>query len=131
MNIEDFPDPSEPVHSLRARDRWQAITELMDALVAAGKINARHRAAIESAVVRRETAMSTATGSGFGMPHALTDLLKDPVAVFGRSKRGINFDAPDNKPVYKVCLFLTPSGHFQKHTKYLANIAKRLHKPDF
>ena len=131
MNFDDFPDPNPPVLDLNSRDRWQAITELLDALVASGKISRRHRPEIETAVVRREQALSTAIGSGIGLPHALTDLLKEPVAVFGRSERGINFDAPDKKPVFKVCLFLMPQGQFQKHVQLMASITKLLAKPDF
>lgn len=131
MNFNDFPDPHSPVLDLDSRDRWQAITELLDALVAAGKIPKRHRPEIESAVVRREQALSTAIGSGIGLPHALTDLLKEPLAVFGRSRRGINFDAPDRKPVFKVCLFLAPAGQFQKHVLLLSRIAKHLGRHDF
>jgi mannitol/fructose-specific phosphotransferase system IIA component (Ntr-type) len=130
-NAEDFLEPKPPVIQLKARDRWQAIVELMDALVAAGKITAHQRPAIENAVKRRETAMSTGIGFGVGIPHALSNLIKEPVAAFGRSKLGINFDAPDNKPVFKVCLFLTPAAQFSRHTQILASIAKRLHHPDF
>jgi len=131
MNVEEFPDPHSPVTDLKARDRWQAIVELLDHLVDSGKILPRNRPAIENAVKRREMAMSTGIGFGIGLPHALTDLIKEPVAAFGRSKTGINFESPDNKPVYKVCLFLTPASQFQKHTQVLANITKRLQKSTF
>jgi mannitol/fructose-specific phosphotransferase system IIA component (Ntr-type) len=131
MNIEDFPDPAEPVHSLRSRDRWQAISELMDLLVSAGKVSHHNRAKVEDAVKRRETILSTAIGSGIGIPHALTDLVKEPVVAFGRSKNGIRFDSHDNKPVFKVCLFLLPQGQFQKHVHLLAKVTKRLQQPDF
>src|SRR5579862_6452012 len=131
MNIEDFPDPAEPVHSLRARDRWQAISELMDILVSAGKVSHHHRTKVEEAVKRRETLLSTAAGSGIGIPHALTDLVKEPVVAFGRSKSGIRFDAHDNKPAFKVCLFLLPNSEFPKHVHLLARLTKLLQKRDF
>ena len=130
MNPEDFLDPGT-VLNLNARDQWHAISELLDALVAAGKITARNRPEIENAVRRREMAMSTGIGSGIGLPHTLTELVKEPVAAFGRSKRGINFDAPDKKPVFKVCLFLTPRALFSKHTQFLAAITKLLATRDF
>jgi mannitol/fructose-specific phosphotransferase system IIA component (Ntr-type) len=131
MSFDDFPNPNEQVHELAARNRWQAITELLDVLVAYGKIPQRDRLAIEKAVIRREQALSTSIGSGIGIPHALTDLVKEPLAVFGRSKRGINFDAPDKKPVFKICLFLLPEAQFQKHVHLLANITKHLNRPGF
>jgi mannitol/fructose-specific phosphotransferase system IIA component (Ntr-type) len=130
MSSEDFPDPKSPFHDLTARDRWHAISELMDLLVAQGKISSRNRLEIEKAVVRREMTMSTAVGWGVAIPHTLTELVKEPLAVFGRSKRGINFDAYDRKPVFKVCLFLVPQGQFERHVQFLSNITKLLHRKD-
>lgn len=131
MSSADFPDPNEPVYDLKSRDRWLAIGELLDLLVADRKISPRHRPALENAVVRREKTMSTALGWGVAIPHALTNLVKEPVVVLGRSKAGINFSSFDNKPVFKVCLFLLPEGQFQKHVHFLSNITKRLHRHDF
>ena len=67
-------------------------------------------------------------GFGIGIPHASTDLIYEVVGAFGRSQKGINFDALDNQPVKLVMLFLVPQGQFQKHLHTLANIAKLLHK---
>ena len=75
--------------------------------------------------------MSTGIGFGIGIPHASTDLIYDVVGAFGRSKKGVNFDALDNQPVNLVMLFLVPQGQFQKHLHTLANIAKLLHNKDF
>ena len=75
--------------------------------------------------------MSTGIGFGIGIPHASTDLIDDVVGALGRSKDGINFEALDNQPVILVVLFLVPQGQFQKHLHTLANIAKRLHNPEF
>ena len=51
--------------------------------------------------------------------------------LFGRSTKGVNFDALDNQPVKLVMLFLVPQGQFQKHLHTLANIAKILHNKEF
>ena len=75
--------------------------------------------------------MSTGIGFGIGIPHASTDLIYDVVGAFGRSKKGVNFDALDNQPVNLVMLFLVPQGQFQKHLHTLANIAKLLHNKEF
>src|SRR5262249_205330 len=48
----------------------------------------------------------------------------------GRSKKGIDFNSLDRKPVHMVVLFLIPQGQFQKHINTLANIAKLLHNAD-
>ncbi|HOY56899.1 MAG TPA: PTS sugar transporter subunit IIA, partial [Verrucomicrobiota bacterium] len=102
-----------------------------DCLVAAGKIKLEHRDAVIAVVRKRETSMSTGIGFGIGIPHASTDLISDVVGAFGRSRKGIQFDALDNQPVTLVMLFLVPQGQFQKHLHTLADIAKLLHRKDF
>ena len=116
---------------LQASDRWQAIDELIGALVATGKILPENRDPISAAVRKRELSMSTGIGFGIGIPHASTDLIFEVVGALGRSRKGVNFDALDNQPVKLVMLFLVPQGQFQKHLHTLANIAKLLHKADF
>ena len=116
---------------LKAADRWQAIDELIDHLVATGRIKPEDRDPIGAAVRKRESSMSTGIGFGIGIPHASTDLIFEVVGSLGRSPKGVNFDALDNQPVKLVMLFLVPQGQFQKHLHTLANIAKLLHKADF
>jgi mannitol/fructose-specific phosphotransferase system IIA component (Ntr-type) len=132
MNLGDILASKEQIVSeLKATNRWEAIDELIDTLVACGKIKSDHRQAIAAVVKKRETSMSTGIGFGIGIPHASTDLIYDVVGALGRSGKGVNFDALDNQPVNLVMLFLVPQGQFQKHLHTLANIAKLLHKKEF
>jgi len=131
MELGDILSKELILPDLRAKDRWEAIDELIDHLVANGKIAAEHREAIVAAVKKREKSMSTGIGFGIGIPHTSTDLIYDVVGALGRSKTGVQFDALDNQPVNLVMLFLVPQGHFQKHLHTLANIAKLLHKAEF
>jgi mannitol/fructose-specific phosphotransferase system IIA component (Ntr-type) len=131
----EFPDdyfgPEVNVVDLQAQDRWQAIEELMNHLVDTHKIQSPHRDSIAESIRKRELSMSTGIGFGIGIPHASTTLVSEVVAVAGRSRRGIQFDALDSKPVHLVFLFLVPAGQFQKHVHLLANVAKSLHRQDF
>jgi fructose-specific phosphotransferase system IIA component len=131
MTLGDILQPETIVTDLQAADRWQAIDELIDCLVRAGKIRVEHREAIIEVVRKRETSMSTGIGFGIGIPHASTALIQDVVGAFGRSRKGVNFDALDNQPVNLVMLFLVPQGQFQKHLHTLADIAKLLHRREF
>jgi fructose-specific phosphotransferase system IIA component len=131
MELGDILSKEQIITDLRAADRWQAIDELIDNLVATGKIRPQHREAIVAVVKKRESSMSTGIGFGIGIPHASTDLIEEVVGALGRSTKGVNFDALDNQPVNLVMLFLVPQGQFQKHLHTLANIAKLLHKADF
>jgi len=131
MLLGEILTETQIVADLDAADRWEVIDELIDHLVACDKIRDEDRDAIAAVVKKRETSMSTGIGFGVGIPHASTHLVDNVVGAFGRSKRGINFDALDNKPVNLVMLFLVPQGQFQKHLHTLANIAKTLHDSDF
>lgn len=131
MDLVDILTKDQIVTDLRATNRWEAIDELIDNLVATGKIRPEHRDAIAAVVRKREQSMSTGIGFGVGIPHASTDLISEVVGALGRSKTGVDFDALDNQPVRLVMLFLVPQGQFQKHLHTLANIAKLLHKAEF
>lgn len=131
MDLGDILSREQIIPDLRATNRWEAIDELINNLVATGKITAQNQEAIAAVVKKRESSMSTGIGFGIGIPHASTDLITEVVGALGRSTRGVNFDSLDNQPVNLVMLFLVPQGQFQKHLHTLANIAKLLHKAEF
>ncbi len=131
MDLGDILGKDQIITELKATNRWEAIDELINNLVATGKIKPEHHDAIAAVVKKRESSMSTGIGFGIGIPHASTDLIYEVVGALGRSKTGVNFDSLDNQPVNLVMLFLVPQGQFQKHLHTLANIAKLLHKADF
>jgi mannitol/fructose-specific phosphotransferase system IIA component (Ntr-type) len=131
MNLGDILSLETIVPDLKATNRWEAIDQLIDNLVATHKIQAENRDAIVAVVKKRESSMSTGIGFGIGIPHASTDLIHEVVGALGRSTTGIDFDALDNQKVNLVMLFLVPQGQFQKHLHTLANIAKLLHIKEF
>ena len=116
---------------LQAANRWEAIDELIGDLIAKGQLKAEHRESVAVAVKKREFSCSTGIGYGIGLPHASTNVISEVVAVVGRSKTGVDFDALDKQPVFLVILFLVPTGEFEKHLHALANIARLLHKTEF
>src|SRR6516164_7804718 len=131
MDLGDILGPEQIIPGMNATNRWEAIDELINNLVATNKIKPEHHDAIATVVKKREASMSTGIGFGIGIPHASTDLIYEVVGALGRSRQGVNFDALDNQPVNIVMLFLVPQGQFQKHLHTLANIAKMLHRDDF
>jgi mannitol/fructose-specific phosphotransferase system IIA component (Ntr-type) len=131
MTLSDILTSDSIIADLKAVDRWAAIDELIDQLVAAGRIALPDRNAVSTVIRRRESSMSTGIGYGIGIPHASTNLIKTVVGAFGRSRAGVAFDALDGQPVKLVVLFLVPQGEFQKHLHTLADIAKLLHRPEF
>jgi mannitol/fructose-specific phosphotransferase system IIA component (Ntr-type) len=131
MNLGDILSLETIVPDLPAADRWAAIDQLIQKLVAGGKIRPENREAILAVVKKRESSMSTGIGYGIGIPHGSTDLIQEVVGALGRSTKGIEFDALDSQPVTLVMLFLVPQGQFQKHLHTLATIAKQLQIKEF
>lgn len=131
MTLNEIVQTEHIVPELKALNRWEAIDELVDTLVANGALAKSDREDVIDVVRTRENSMSTGIGYGIGIPHASTDLIENVVGAMGRSKDGINFEALDNQPVTLVVLFLVPQGQFQKHLHTLANIARQLHNSEF
>lgn len=109
---------------MKATEHWAAIVELVDYLVERGDIPKESSEPILTALQEREAQVSTGIGSGVAIPHTFSDNLEEVVAVFGRSKEGIDFEALDNAPVHFIILFIVPKKDYHLHLRTLAAIAK-------
>ncbi len=126
MSLAELLSADQIIPEMMATERWDAIVELMDLLVARAKIRPEDRDGILASLKQREETMSTGIGFGIAIPHCSSDRLENVVAAFGRSNKGIEFDALDNAPVKFVVLFVVPKNQFQTHLRTLASIAKFL-----
>src|SRR3954449_12922908 len=126
MSLASLLSAEQIIPEMQATERWPAIVELIDLLVAKGEIKAADRDSILASLKQREETMSTGIGFGIAIPHCSSDRLEEVVAAFGRSSTGIEFDALDNAPVKFVVLFIVPKNQFQTHLRTLASIAKFL-----
>ena len=126
LSVASLFSAGQIIPAMKATERWSAIVELIDFLVAQGKIKAEDRESILTSVKQREEELSTGIGFGIAFPHASSDRIEEAVWAFGRSSQGIDFDALDNAPVKFVVLFIQPKNQFQRHLRSLASIAKFL-----
>ena len=111
---------------MASKERWDAIRELVDRLVEAGKIDKEDREDVLESIRQREETMSTGIGFGIAIPHASSSKVAEVVAAFGRSTSGIPFESLDGEPVNFIVLFVVPKDQFQTHLRTLAAIAKFL-----
>jgi fructose-specific phosphotransferase system IIA component len=127
MSLASLLSAEQIIPEMKATERWSAIVELIEPLVAQGKIKTQDRESILASLKQREEEMSTGIGFGIAIPHVSSDLVEEVVASFGRSSQGIEFDALDNAPVKFFVLFIVPKNQFfQMHLRALASIAKFL-----
>ena len=126
MTLGNLLSVDQILPEMKATERWSAIVELVDLLVARGKVKEPDREVVLAALRQREETMSTGIGFGIAIPHASSDRVDEVVASFGRSSTGIEFDSLDNAPVRFIVLFVVPKDQFQTHLRTLASIAKFL-----
>ena len=126
MTLGNLLSVDQILPEMQATERWSAIVELVDLLVAQKQIKEPDRDTVLGALRQREETMSTGIGFGIAIPHASSDRVEKVVAAFGRSSTGIEFDSLDNAPVKFIVLFVVPKDQFQTHLRTLAAIAKFL-----
>ncbi|HYG73588.1 MAG TPA: PTS sugar transporter subunit IIA [Planctomycetota bacterium] len=111
----------DDVKSIQKED---VIKEMVAALVKAGRIEEATSKKVIKALMDREELGSTGIGAGVAVPHAKHDSITDLVGAFGRSKKGINFDALDGEPVHVLFLLLSSKSASGAHLEALAYISR-------
>lgn len=126
MMLANLLSAQQIIPEMNSTERWGAISELASLLVRQGKVHKKDEHNILEALRQREETMSTGIGYGIAIPHASSECVSSVIVGFGRSSRGISFDALDKQPVYFVVLFIVPNNQFQTHLRTLAAIARFL-----
>jgi mannitol/fructose-specific phosphotransferase system IIA component (Ntr-type) len=108
---------------LKARDKWNAIQELVEVLVAAHEIRLNDRATVLDAVVARERSFSTGLKNGLAVPHGTVDCVTDIIVALGTSSEGIPFESVDESPARLVILLVIPKGALKQHVRTLAGVS--------
>lgn len=124
MKLGKLLDTDRILLDMKATEHLPAIMELVDVLKERGDIPKGSCEEILKALEEREALISTGIGSGVAIPHTFSDSIDKVVAIFGRSKEGINFQALDNAPVHLIILFIVPQRDYHLHLRTLAAIAK-------
>lgn len=110
----------------RAKDKWEAIGKLLDALVGGGRIRADQRPAMMEALLARENVASTGMEHGVALPHAQIEGLDEAAASLAIAPEGIPFQSADGAPARLIFLLLIPRRSVQQHARTLAGIARLL-----
>ncbi len=111
--------------NLQSKRKSSVLEELVRALVPAGVT--RHPEAVLDLLGQREALGSTAIGRGVAVPHARSMVIGERAVLVARSARGIDFDAPDGKPVHLLFLIVAPSmEHDPVYLQLLAEIVRAI-----
>ena len=115
--------------NMLAKTKAEALEELVNTLIKGGlKLDC---AKVIEVLQQREKLGSTGIGDGLAIPHGKISSLAEIVVAFGRSKKGVDFDSLDGKPVHIFFLLLAPENSVGQHLKALARIYKMLKTANF
>jgi PTS system nitrogen regulatory IIA component len=114
---------------MKGTTKKAVITEMIDALVAGGKLQPEKRDAALNAVLERERRMSTGMQSGVAIPHGKSPLLTDFVTALGVKREGVEFGSQDGQLCRIFVMTLSSMTQVGPHMQYLAEISKRLSQP--
>lgn len=107
VTLPSVLDSSLYIPELRSRRRDSALAELVARAHAGGVL--RHPDALLDLLLVRERLGPTAIGKGVAVPHGRSLTVLEPRLVVARSRRGVEWNAPDGLPVTLVFLALSPS----------------------
>lgn len=124
VNLLDFLPESAICVDLKSQTKKEALKELVAILTESHEI--KESPNILAALLEREELGSTGIGQGIAIPHGKSDSMKQAIAAFGISKKGIDFDALDGEPVYLIFTLVVPSNASGIHLKVLAKISRLL-----
>ncbi|MFP4173078.1 MAG: PTS sugar transporter subunit IIA [Candidatus Hydrogenedentota bacterium] len=117
--------------NLNAKNKDEAIEELVDLLVEGGAAPSDLRQHLLDVVMERERTMSTGMDHGVALPHASSDQVNQIIGALGSAPEGIPFNTLDGEPARLLILLILPRHNFQGHVRTLAGIAHLLSNPGF
>jgi fructose-specific phosphotransferase system IIA component len=114
---------------LKATDKTEVITELVDLLAETGGLVDRELAL--DAVIKRESERTTGIGYGLAIPHGKSEGCKKLVMAAGKPAQPVDFQSLDQRPVTFVVLLLIPPDQTGPHIQALARISRLMNIEEF
>ena len=115
MKLIDIVVQGAILPKLAATSRDEAITEIIDSVVASGAVSPELREEFLKLIIKREKRGSTGFGHGVAVPHIKHPAISKMVVAIGVSPNGVEFNALDKQPVFSIFLLLSPEDKPEDH----------------
>ncbi len=99
------------------------VLEQMSQLIATGQTELSQDQIFDS-LISRERLGSTGLGHGVAIPHARVENSDKTLAAVIKLRQGVDYDAPDQKPVDLIFALLVPENSTEEHLQLLAQLAQ-------
>ncbi|MBI4064151.1 MAG: PTS sugar transporter subunit IIA [Elusimicrobia bacterium] len=124
VKILDILKPDFVLLDLKSAVKKDMLAEMTDYLM--DKESDEIKSEVVGALLDREKLGSTGIGSGVAVPHAKSSRVSQIMCALGISKKGIEFEALDQAPVYLIFLLVAPPNSQSEHLNILARIVRLL-----
>jgi fructose PTS system EIIBC or EIIC component len=129
MRIKDLLDPRSIRLNGSAKNKDDAIAQIVDLMAASGKIEDK-KTYLEG-VHAREKETTTAVGDGVAIPHCRSTSVKTPGLAAMTLPDGVDYDAPDGEKVKLLFLIAAPNTKDNIHVDVLSKLSTLLLDEDF
>jgi mannitol/fructose-specific phosphotransferase system IIA component (Ntr-type) len=131
MKLLDIVVKDAILPRLKATQRDEAISEIVDAMVAAGAVSPELRDEFIKAIIKREKRGSTGFGHGVAVPHVKHPAISEMAVAVAVSQSGVEFNALDRQPVHCIFLLLSPEDRPEDHLDAMEAIFGNLSQETF
>jgi nitrogen PTS system EIIA component len=131
MKFADFISRGSIRSQLTAGNKEGAIREMVQALLAAGDIEASESESIVKAILKREELGSTGIGRGVAVPHTKHPSVDRLIGTVAVSPTGVDFASLDGETVNLFFLLISPPDRPGDHLRALENISRQLRDDTF
>jgi PTS system nitrogen regulatory IIA component len=129
LKITDFLDAAMIIPDLKGRDKTAVLEEMAKLL--ASHYQLTNTQSLLEILLARERVCSTGIGEGVAIPHGKVPGVKHVFGAFGRSPKGVDFQAQDGCSTYLFFLLVAPEDSTSDHLKALARVSRLLQDAEF
>ena len=122
MKIEEILKKESVIADLLGDSKVKVIKEMTQCLKKNNFI--MNDQALFETLMEREKLGSTGIGENVAIPHGKSDEVTQIITVLARSKKGVEFESLDQKPVHFVCMVIAPAHSTGQHLKVLARVSR-------
>lgn len=122
MKIEEILKKESVIADLLGDNKVKVIKEMTQCLKQNNFI--KNDQALFETLMEREKLGSTGIGENVAIPHGKSDEVTQIITVLARSKKGVEFESLDQKPVHFVCMVIAPAHSTGQHLKVLARVSR-------
>ena len=129
MKISDILTPALIKPNLQSEEKEELFEEMVSLFTASGLL--KNRQAALTALREREGKMTTGIGGGLALPHGKLAEIDRLTIALGISRKGVDYEAMDGRPVTLVIMVLAEARNPGPHIEALAEVSRLVSIPGF